>query len=214
MTKRVLILTASTGSGHNIAADVLDSYARQLPDIEEVRTIDVLELTSDLYRALFEDAYFRLVNVAPWLVGWSYDRNDRPFGLPEALSLLDQLNNTEVVKAIKDYRPDVVPARAGADVPTLLISAGAAGGAYTRTVVAQTLRMRNPFQAVVVCGRNQALEEHITSLVAAQAERYRVLRYTSDMPDLMRVATLFVGKPGGLTSSECMAGLLATTPPR
>jgi processive 1,2-diacylglycerol beta-glucosyltransferase len=36
-------------------------------------------------------------------------------------------------------------------------------------------------------------------------DRYRVLGYTTDMPDLMRTATLFVGKPGGLTSSECMA---------
>src|SRR5436309_1305578 len=85
------------------------------------------------------------------------------------------------------------------------ISAGAAGGAYAQAVVAQTLRMRNPFQAVVVCGRNLKLKEEITTLVAAQADRYRVLGYTSDIPDLMRVATLFVGKPGGLSSSECMA---------
>jgi processive 1,2-diacylglycerol beta-glucosyltransferase len=40
---------------------------------------------------------------------------------------------------------------------------------------------------------------------ASEADRYRVLGYTTDMPDLMRVATLFVGKPGGLSSSECMA---------
>ena len=91
------------------------------------------------------------------------------------------------------------------DVPTLLISAGAAGGAYTQAVVAQTLRMRNPFQAVVVCGHNEKLKEEITALVAAQPERYRVLGYTTEIPDLMRVATLFVGKPGGLSSSECMA---------
>jgi processive 1,2-diacylglycerol beta-glucosyltransferase len=31
------------------------------------------------------------------------------------------------------------------------------------------------------------------------------LGYTNDMPDLIRTATLFVGKPGGLSSSECMA---------
>jgi processive 1,2-diacylglycerol beta-glucosyltransferase len=32
-----------------------------------------------------------------------------------------------------------------------------------------------------------------------------VLGFVSDMPDLMRIATLFIGKPGGLSSSECMA---------
>ena len=91
------------------------------------------------------------------------------------------------------------------DVPTLLISAGAAGGAYTQALVAQTLRMHNAFQAVVVCGRNERLKDEITALVTPHADRYRVVGYTTDMPDLMRVATLFVCKPGGLSSSECMA---------
>jgi processive 1,2-diacylglycerol beta-glucosyltransferase len=261
-----------------------------------VRTVDVLELTNDLYRTLYDDAYFRLINAAPWLVGWGYDQNDVPFRGPETVPLWDRLNTTEAVKAIESYRPDVVlsthflPARlisllltrgqlrATASVittdfdfqglwlstpfnrfyvardetrahmieiglpadrvtvsgipvrpvlgeplerdavleryglrpelPTLLISAGAAGGEYTEAVVAQILRIRNPYQAVVVCGRNEKLKAEITSLVGAQADRYRVLGYTTDMPDLMRVATLFVGKPGGLSSSECMgAGL-------
>jgi processive 1,2-diacylglycerol beta-glucosyltransferase len=91
------------------------------------------------------------------------------------------------------------------DRPTLLISAGAAGGAYTQTIVQQTLRMGNDFQAVVVCGRNDQLKNQIEGLVAFNRDRYRVLGYTNDMPDLMRTATLFVGKPGGLSSSECMA---------
>jgi processive 1,2-diacylglycerol beta-glucosyltransferase len=291
--KRVLILSAGAGSGHNVAAGVLESHARTGQDVEEVQTLDVLELTSDLYRGLYDDAYFRLVNAVPWLVGWSYDARDTPFRNRDPLWLLDQLSTTEVAKAIQSYQPDIVlsthflparlvsllrtrgqihstlfvittdydfqglwlstpfnglfvareetrthmveiglpadritvsgiPVRAifsepveraavlaryqlRSDLPTLLISAGAAGGAYAEAVVAQTLRMRNPFQAVVVCGRNQKLKEEITALVAAQADCYRVLGYTSDIPDLMRVATLFVGKPGGLSSSECMA---------
>jgi processive 1,2-diacylglycerol beta-glucosyltransferase len=91
------------------------------------------------------------------------------------------------------------------DRPVLLISAGAAGGAYTQTIVQQTLRMRNEFQAFVACGRNDQLKSQIEGLVAFNRDRYRVLGYTNDMPDLMRTASLFIGKPGGLTSSECMA---------
>jgi processive 1,2-diacylglycerol beta-glucosyltransferase len=49
------------------------------------------------------------------------------------------------------------------------------------------------------------LKEKITAMVAAQADRYRVVGMIDDMPDLLRAATLFVGKPGGLSSSECMA---------
>jgi len=102
---------------------------------------------------------------------------------------------------------EAVLARYGlrSDRPILLISAGAAGGEYTQTIVQQTLRMGNDFQAVVVCGRNDQLKSQIEGLVAFNRERYRVLGYTNDMPDLMRTATLFVGKPGGLSSSECMA---------
>jgi processive 1,2-diacylglycerol beta-glucosyltransferase len=291
--KRVLILTASAGSGHNAAAAVLEEHARASPEVEEVKTLDVLQLTGDLYRRLYDDAYFRLVNAVPWVVGWGYDTRDAPFAERDPSWLWDQLNTTEVARAIHSYGPDVVlsthflPARVVSllrsrgqirsttsvittdydfqglwlsvpfnrffvardetrahmveiglpgdritvsgipvraifsepadraavfaryqlrdDVPTLLISAGAAGGDYAHAVVAQTLRMRNPFQAVVVCGRNQQLQADVNVLVAGDVDRYRVLGYTTDMPDLMRVATLFVGKPGGLSSSECMA---------
>jgi processive 1,2-diacylglycerol beta-glucosyltransferase len=71
--------------------------------------------------------------------------------------------------------------------------------------VQQTFRMHNDFQAVVVCGRNAQLKTQIEGLVAMRRNQYRVLGYTNDMPDLIRAATLFVGKPGGLSSSECMA---------
>ena len=67
------------------------------------------------------------------------------------------------------------------------------------------MRIANNFQAVVVCGRNDQLKSQIEGLTAFQRDRYRVLGYTSEMADLMRTATLFVGKPGGLSSSECMA---------
>jgi processive 1,2-diacylglycerol beta-glucosyltransferase len=89
--------------------------------------------------------------------------------------------------------------------PLLLVSAGAAGGSYTTAVVKQTLRMTSEFQAVVICGANAELKSEVEKIIAGREDRYRVLGYSSDMPDLMRIASLFVGKPGGLSSSECMA---------
>ncbi len=293
MGNRVMILSASVGSGHTIAAGVLESSFRQAPGVETVQALDALELTGDLYRSLYDDAYFALVDAAPWLIGWSYNQNEVPFRDGNVVSLWDQLNTTAVVSAIRAYQPDIlvcthflpaklisllltrgalratlavvttdydfqglwlsspfnrffvardetrtymvdiglpadritvsgIPVKAEfsqvvereavltryalrPDLPTLLISAGAAGGAYTQAIVAQTLRMRNAFQAVIVCGRNAQLKDEIEALVAPHADRYRVVGYTTDMPELMHVATLFVGKPGGLSSSECMA---------
>ncbi len=293
MGRRVLILAAGIGSGHNIAAGVLESCFQTAPEVDAVQKLDILESTNEIYRMLYDDGYFALVEAAPWLVGWGYDESDAPFRLAQWVSLWDRINTTATAKAIKAFRPDIVvcthflptrlmslmltrgvleaklevvttdydfqglwlsspfnhifvareetkahmaaigvpadritvsgiPVRPGLedavdrkavltryglrpDRPTLLISAGAAGGPYTQTIVQQTLRMRNEFQAVVVCGRNDQLKSQIEGLVAFNRDRYRVLGYTNDMPDLMRTASLFVGKPGGLSSSECMA---------
>jgi processive 1,2-diacylglycerol beta-glucosyltransferase len=293
MGRRVLILAAGIGSGHNIAAGVLESCFRAAPEVDAVQKLDILESTNEIYRMLYDDGYFALVEAAPWLVGWGYDESDAPFRLAHWVYLWDRINTTVTAKAIKAFRPDIVvcthflptrlvslmltrgvleaklavvttdydfqglwlsspfnhifvardetkahmaaigvpadritvsgiPVQPGLedavdrdavltryglrpDRPTLLISAGAAGGPYTQTIVQQTLRMRNDFQAVVVCGRNDQLKSQIEGLVAFNRDRYRVLGYTNDMPDLIRTATLFIGKPGGLSSSECMA---------
>jgi len=292
-SKRVMVLSAGVGSGHNAAARALESEFARRPDVDAVQAVDVLELTSDLFRTLQDDAYFALVDAAPWLVGWGYELNDVPFRNRGAMSVWDQLNTSDVVKTIRTFAPDTIvcthflPARVvslllgrgnlqatmsvvttdydfqgmwltapvnrfyvardetrahmveiglpadrisvsgipvkrdfsepvdrasvlaryelSPDVPILLISAGAAGGEYTKAVVTQTLEVRNPFQAVVVCGRNDELRQAISELVASSPSRYRVIGYTTEMAALMRVATLFVGKPGGLSSSECMA---------
>jgi processive 1,2-diacylglycerol beta-glucosyltransferase len=293
MGRRVLILAAGIGSGHNTAAEVLESCFRAAPDVDAVQRLDILESTNEVYRTLYDDGYFALVEAVPWLVGWGYDAKNAPFKLAPWISLWDRINTTSTVKAIKAFGADIVicthflptrlvslmltrgvlearlavvttdydfqglwlsspfnqffvaraetkahmaaigvPAdritvsgipvrpdlgksidRAAVlrryelrpDRPILLISAGAAGGAYTQTIVQQTFRMKNDFQAVVVCGRNEQLKAQIEGLVALRRDRYRVLGFTTDMPDLMHAVTVFIGKPGGLSSSECMA---------
>ena len=107
MSTRVMILSASVGSGHTIAAGVLESSFRHAPGVEAVQALDTLELTGDLYRSLYDDAYFALVDAAPWLVGWAYAHNEVPFRDGNVVSLWDQLNTTGVVKAIRAYQPHV-----------------------------------------------------------------------------------------------------------
>jgi processive 1,2-diacylglycerol beta-glucosyltransferase len=102
-------------------------------------------------------------------------------------------------------QPQPVPERDPEASPMLLISAGAAGGDYAVAVVRQTLHIRSPFTATIVCGRNDGLRQRIEQLVAPAGDRYRVLGYTAEMPQLLSRADLFVGKPGGLSASECMA---------
>lgn len=91
------------------------------------------------------------------------------------------------------------------DLPILLLSAGAAGIGPAREAVQQIMSMNTPSQVIVVCGRNEELRAELVELVAPQAKRFRVLGFTDEMPVLMKIATLLIGKPGGLTSSEAMA---------
>jgi processive 1,2-diacylglycerol beta-glucosyltransferase len=94
------------------------------------------------------------------------------------------------------------------DLPIILASAGAVGGGPARAIIAQLLQLRTLAQVVVVCGKNERLRREVLRMVEPHAERFRVLGFTTDMPNLMRVSSLFIGKPGGLTASECMAAAL------
>ncbi|MGI3781912.1 MAG: MGDG synthase family glycosyltransferase, partial [Janthinobacterium lividum] len=292
MPSRVLVLSASVGAGHTMAADAVAEAFRTHPDVDEVMQLDVLATTNEVYRLLYDDGYFALVKTVPWLVGWGYDRSDQPFNTARALKAWDRINNLDTVRVIKEFRPTTVvcthflplrimsllvsqgslgcsvsavttdydfqglwltgvftrmfvareetrdhlvaigvperrvtvsgiPVRAGLEVPvdragllrkhrlrsdrpTILISAGASGGAYVQAIVGQVRRISTPHQTVVVCGRNAALKASIDAQTFGD-DSIRVLGYTHDMPELLAVSDLFVGKPGGLSSAECMA---------
>jgi processive 1,2-diacylglycerol beta-glucosyltransferase len=92
-----------------------------------------------------------------------------------------------------------------AGLPIVIVSAGAAGASSARHVVEQLIMVRHMLQAIIICGRNERLRREITTLVAPHADRFRVFGFTEQMPDLLRLATLFIGKPGGLAAAECMA---------
>ncbi|MEO8094949.1 MAG: glycosyltransferase [Pseudolysinimonas sp.] len=283
--ERVLILSAGVGSGHNSAAAAIQRAAEARADVAEVQVLDVLEVSSVLYRDLLGKGYFVLVEGVPWLVEWGYDVSDQPFRRRGPIDPWTTANAIPTMNAIKRFRPTAIicthflpahllsslllrgaidartaivttdydfqglwltsafhaffvareegrvqlmalglpadrvaatgiPITAQAErvvapdrdgPPKLLISAGASGGDYAVAVVRQTLHVRSPFTATVVCGRNDRLRHRIEQLVAPAGDKYRVLGYTSEMPQLLRDADLFVGKPGGLSASECMA---------
>jgi processive 1,2-diacylglycerol beta-glucosyltransferase len=283
--ERVLILSAGVGAGHNSAAAAVQQACTARADVAEVQVLDVLQVSSVLYRALLAKGYFVLVEGLPWLVEWGYDVSNPPFRRRGPIDPWTRVNAGPVVSAIKRFRPtaivcthflpaqllaslllrgvvdartavvttdydfqglwlssafhalfvareegrvellalglppdrvaatgipiatqpDLVQVRDASEPPMLLISAGATGGDYALAVVRQTMHMRSAFRATVVCGNNDRLRHRIEQLVAPAGDRYRVLGFTAEMPQLLHRADLFVGKPGGLSASECMA---------
>lgn len=88
---------------------------------------------------------------------------------------------------------------------TLLLSAGALGVGPTEAVVAQLKHLRHDVQTVVVCGRSEELQKRVREVVGEEHGRFRVLGYSDRMSELMKMSDLFIGKPGGLTTSEALA---------
>jgi processive 1,2-diacylglycerol beta-glucosyltransferase len=91
------------------------------------------------------------------------------------------------------------------DRPTLLLSAGAIGVGPTEIIVRRLLDLKTDAQTIVVCGRSEELRKQITEIVGAENPRFCILGYTDRMHELMQMSDLFIGKPGGLTTSEALA---------
>jgi processive 1,2-diacylglycerol beta-glucosyltransferase len=88
---------------------------------------------------------------------------------------------------------------------TLLLSAGALGVGPTELVVERLSTLRHDFQCVVICGRNPGIKTQVERVAALHPHRFRVLGYTEHMHELMHLSDLYIGKPGGLTTSEALA---------
>ncbi|MDE2038959.1 MAG: glycosyltransferase [Elusimicrobia bacterium] len=90
--RKILVLSASVGSGHGRAGDAVRAAASELDASAAVKHLDVLELAGPAFRAVYSDAYLKLACSAPHLLGSLYDAFDRPASLPlaEPLRLLMQ----------------------------------------------------------------------------------------------------------------------------
>jgi processive 1,2-diacylglycerol beta-glucosyltransferase len=91
-------------------------------------------------------------------------------------------------------------------LPVLLLMDGSAGG-FGRLEVAtrRLLTMEQPLQALVVTGREAALEGRLRRLVAGHEGRVKVFGYVDNVRQLMGAADFLVSKAGGLTLSEALA---------
>lgn len=108
------------------------------------------------------------------------------------------------------YDRDAIRREFGLDpaLPLFLISAGTMGVSPAEGVIEGLFRLKQPAQAVVVCGKNEELKARIEERLRVTASpnlRVTLLGYTTEMHKWMAAADLFIGKPGGLTTAEALA---------
>jgi processive 1,2-diacylglycerol beta-glucosyltransferase len=87
---------------------------------------------------------------------------------------------------------------------TLLLSAGALGVGPTELIVERLKHLRHDAQTIVTCGRSEEVKARVTAATSGDP-RFCVIGYSDRMHELMHISDLFIGKPGGLTTSEALA---------
>ena len=94
-------------------------------------------------------------------------------------------------------------------LPVLLFMDGSGGGfGRLEEAMRTVLAMEEPLQAVVVTGREAALESRLRELAAGRESRIKIFGYVENVRQLMAAADFLVTKAGGLTLGEAMAAEL------
>jgi processive 1,2-diacylglycerol beta-glucosyltransferase len=107
MKKRVLIFSASAGTGHVKAAEALAKTFASDPRVETVEHKDALIYTNKLFRDFYSKLYVQLIRSAPLVLGWVYKQSDEPWKTDQLRLRLDRLSALPLVKFIRNFRPDI-----------------------------------------------------------------------------------------------------------
>jgi processive 1,2-diacylglycerol beta-glucosyltransferase len=98
--------------------------------------------------------------------------------------------------------------RLRSDRPTILTSAGGFGvGRVDEAieVMISAAARSGGANLLIVTGRNSKLKQRLAKLSVPRTVKTVILGFVDNMDELMALAGLMVTKPGGLTSSECLA---------
>jgi processive 1,2-diacylglycerol beta-glucosyltransferase len=297
MQKRILILSASNGSGHVRAAQAIEEVFKKDKRVSEVLHIDTLEYTNFLFRRIYSKGYLDAVRSAPELWALAFEATDKPWQTPPVVSAMHRLNSRPLVRKIQEYKPDIcicthgMPAEVisnlimedklqtnlgivvtdfyvhalwlsdvftrffvpkeenkvhlsllglpldrivvsgipileafttkvakstlrnkyslASNLPLVLLSAGAFGMMSASDILKILEQIKTRCQIVVICGKNKKLQDDLEGVTtggdAKVNNSYSIIGYTDAMHDYLRMADVFIGKPGGLSTSECLA---------
>jgi processive 1,2-diacylglycerol beta-glucosyltransferase len=91
------------------------------------------------------------------------------------------------------------------DMKTLLMMSGGAGIGGIETLAERLMQIDEDFQLVALAGRNGRLLHNLRKIAVRHTTRLLPLGFTPTIERVMSVSDLAITKPGGLTTSECLA---------
>jgi processive 1,2-diacylglycerol beta-glucosyltransferase len=91
------------------------------------------------------------------------------------------------------------------DKTTLLMMSGGLGIGGIDSQAERLLKIDKDFQIIALAGKNQKLLEKLEDLEKKWPGKFKAMGFTDKVERLMAVSDLVISKPGGLTTSECLA---------
>lgn len=89
--------------------------------------------------------------------------------------------------------------------PIVLQMAGGFGVGSVEKIHQMILDVEQPIQIIAVAGKNEAVRQTLADMPLPSRHARTVLGYTTNMHELLCAADVLISKPGGLTTSECLA---------
>ncbi len=303
--KTILLLSASTGSGHTRAAEALTETAKaDYPDLNVVH-IDVLDYVSSPVKKAIFHSYDVMIKQIPELWSLLYKRSDNPKLMKRLRALTKKINSfnaTKLYDYVEELQPDYIlathfygaqlifsapakrqpmpkvglvmtdyekhaflqmpgldhyfvstdrmkakferlgiqtkridvtgipvsplfteqcttsSARKDLQLPdkkTMLLLSGGQGMANIDTLCEALATSEEPLSLIAVAGKNKRLKTKLEQIQSADLVSISVLGWTDQIHKYIAAADVVITKPGGLTTSECIAmqkPILATSP--
>ena len=90
-------------------------------------------------------------------------------------------------------------------VPTIIVMSGGLGVGGISSLTEQLLNMEENFQIIALAGKNEKLLKELQKLANKTSKKLVPMGFTKTIERPMKASDLAVTKPGGLTTSECLA---------
>lgn len=105
---KVLILSASTGGGHNRASNALKEYILSRDSNTDVEILDAFEACSKLINLTLTKGYHMLATKMPAFYGVVYNTADRESPISELVTNVSAQCAKKVYPIIRDLNPDII----------------------------------------------------------------------------------------------------------
>ena len=117
-------------------------------------------------------------------------------GIPISKRFSQTFNKQEILKelGLRDNKTTL-----------LFFAGGGLGLGKSEGIFEELIKSTYDFQLIAVTGKNEKQKKRFEKIASTSNKCIKVLGYTNKVPELMSISDFVITKPGGLTSTECLA---------